>query len=315
MPRKVKSKVANNGAVAVVTESAKSRRLPSDGTPSKGKQYCTLCWGESYEGTKKLDGMPLFKCRDCSTVYHYECYRNVSIFALELQAQAKCWEPITDAEKNDGQTIYSYICIACASVGKSVVGRTKRGKKHTLEVATRPYECCLCNVASPDLPLPMHPVYDRNHGRQLILEGGGGASSSSSSGTGLRLAWCHTLCARVVGSTAATRGCVYSCDDLGKYGGFEGDDDDRSIGSEIVNARSEARTKREYGIHHFCIVQQASWPVYLKAIKNAKKFKCSDCGLDDTKANVFRIPVTVCCHDCLCQCVHVHAHVHFTNVL
>ena len=276
----------------------------------EGGLYCSLCWGESYEGEEKIDDMFLCKCRDCGTLYHNECYRNYSFFAKEVAHKKSIASITKKGNKNGGEasskaegalekrvfvdhktgvktTVILDTCIACASVNKAIKGRTRRGKKHTVEVTTRPYECCLCSVDSPDLPLPMHPIYDRNNGRQLLLEKGSGGATT------YRPAWCHTLCARVIGSSPPTGGCVYSCDPRGKYYGFEGDDDDRSMSSEVEVARKNERIDREYGVHHYCIVLSAAWKQYTKAIKTAQKFTCLVCGKDDKPANVYRIPVAV----------------------
>ena len=265
----------------------KSTAASAAASAKEGHSYCTLCWGESYEGTGKIDPMPLSKCRECHTLYHNECYRNYSIFAKEVvNKQGEKME----LERDSSGTIVLDTCIACASVGKTIKGRTRRGKQHSLEIKTRPYDCCLCSVDSPDLPLPMHPIYDRNHGRQLILD-----ADHQGKGTGLRLAWCHTLCARVIGSSPPTGGCVYSCDPRGEYAGLVDDDDDRSISSEIAAARADAldRSKeREYGVHHYCIVLQPAWKTYIKAIKTAQKFKCHECGIGE-KFHGYRIPIAV----------------------
>lgn len=283
----------------------------------EGGLYCSLCWEESHEGEENIDDMLLCKCRDCGTLYHNECYRNYSFFAKEVEHKKSLASITKKDKKNAGDasssspegalekrvfvdrktgartTVIMDTCIACASVNKAIKGRTRRGKTHTVEPTTRPYECCLCSVDSPDLPLPMHPIYDRNNGRQLLLETGSGAAAT------YRPAWCHTLCARVIGSSPPTGGCVYSCDSLGKYYGFAGDDDDRSMSSEVDLARQNESIDREYGVHHYCIVLSPAWKTYTNAIKTAQKFTCLVCGQDDKPANAYRIPVAVSIAYCM----------------
>lgn len=254
----------------------------------KKTHYCSMCWGEDTED--KL----LFQCRECSVVYHNDCYRGVSTDAKQL-------EGLKFESNKEG--LFVDTCFACASVGKTVRGRTKRGIHHALQVTKRPFECCLCSVDDPSLPLPMQPVFDRNNGRHLILERGETAPKETPL---YRLAWCHTLCAQVIGVYAETGGCVYSCLRDGTYGGHAEDDDDRSIGSAIEHARNEPRTESPdegadpektlslHGIHHFCIVLQPKWKAYIKAINKHKKFSCLECLLTiDVKADDWRMAIPV----------------------
>lgn len=283
------------GSPAVKTESAveldeeDGDELPAPKNTKK-KHFCSMCWGGDTED--KL----LFQCRECNVVYHNDCYRGVSTDSEELDG--------LQFESNENG-LFVDTCIACASVGKTVRGRTRRGIHHELQISKRPYECCFCSVNDLSLPLPMHPIYDRNNGRPLILERGKKAPKEVPL---YRLAFCHTLCAQVIGNYAETGGCVYPCLRDGKYGGFEGDDDDRSMGSDIETARNQPRTEKPdedadpgqtislYGIHHFCIVVQKKWKNYLKAIDRHRERTCLECSVQiDEKADDWRMAIPCMC--------------------
>jgi hypothetical protein len=220
--------------------------------------YCSICWGKDGHRDMKLQ-----QCSDCGVLYHNDCYGRVVEEGEEPQA---CW--------------------ACQAVGTTVKGRTRDGRHKTVTIESRPTECCLCSVNLSDIPLAMHPIYDRPKGRPLILEG-----------TEDRVAFCHTLCAFVIGANASTGGCVYGVHKNGNYEGITGEkfDDDLSIASEFDDTDEDC----DPSWHHFVIVmtQTRENEVYLDAIRqHQEELCCFVCNQNDQPKHVLRIPVQCMCN-------------------
>lgn len=283
---------------------------PKTTTPAKKAKkkdddcYCSLCWGEDSEDKR------LAKCKDCGVLYHHECYRGV---ILDDDEDDEDDDSASSGAKDKKKDPLEDTCLACASVGQIVKGRTQAGETDQIKVESRPYECCFCSVDNPNLPLAMHPVYDRNNGRQLIVE-----DKINKAVEKRRLAWCHTLCGDVIGLNEHTGGCVYGCNSRGYYGGFDGDGDDRSIGSDIQQERDKEEADPDNddpqldAVTHFVIVLdelKTVWPKFVNAIKHAKAFKCSVClKVDNKDPSIHRMCVSVskikkkafaCCFGCL----------------
>mmetsp|Transcript_28081 Transcript_28081/g.81174 ORF Transcript_28081/g.81174 Transcript_28081/m.81174 type:complete len:572 (-) Transcript_28081:39-1754(-) len=134
----------------------------------------------------------------------------------------------------------SWECHGCRAVGTAIRGRSSQGVIESMEQYYRPRQCQLCPISSG--AHAMHPLYDRDgpNGRQIILP--------SADGMPRRLAWVHSLCAFFINSFETTSGCVYACDNNGKYvdedGTFDGEDETVFVAHHFVICGPE------YSDHH-----------------------------------------------------------------
>jgi len=183
----------------------------------------------------------------------------------------------------DKLTFFSPFCTTGTSflnftaVGKEFLVNRPHQVERTVAVSKRPTKCYLCPVTSKGHA--MNLLYDEwgSDGRPLVVK-------DSSSGKE-DIAWVHTLCALVINSNPSTMGCVYGCDEYGRFKNFNatskektymGDDDGANFSKQIEGV--------EYIPHHFVQVNKndKEHAFILNDIRK-NNLKCDVCGIPAQK--------------------------------
>ena len=149
----------------------------------------------------------------------------------------------------------------------------------------------------------MHPLYDKSgpQGQPLL-------------GKEDTLLWAHTLCALFIGGCESSAGCVYGCDDEGRFeissdkesddeNDDENDDDDNNSQSQQMKFGydyfqyhdNDGREVLSSAPHHFVITSKAdnASEATLSFMSESRKLKCQYCKRQDLHMRSKRIALQV----------------------
>ena len=205
------------------------------------------------------------------------------------------------------QQSFSLISLSLSSNVKAV-GKTinvKHGKEKeikSIQIKERPTQCALCTCHKAAGKQPMHPLYDKSgpHGQPLL-------------GKENTLLWVHTLCALFIGGCEASAGCVYGCDDEGRFeiGSDKGSDDesDDSNDNDDENSQSQqmifgynyfqyhenGKEVLSASPHHFVITSKVdnAPEATLSFMNDSRNLKCQHCKVQDVHLRSKRIAIQV----------------------
>uniref|UniRef100_A0A7S1B414 PHD-type domain-containing protein n=1 Tax=Corethron hystrix TaxID=216773 RepID=A0A7S1B414_9STRA len=151
--------------------------------------------------SKKSRSVP--KCDICAMKDGVVGKRMLTCSVCGVHVHGECYG---EAEETIRRRSSRWTCHACGWV------RASPGR-------TRPRKCVLCSVDHG--VHAMHPLYDTygKRGKHATLPNG-------------ELAWVHSLCAVMIGSSALMKGCVFACDKKGRYDGDEEDSDEEDSDKE-----------------------------------------------------------------------------------
>jgi hypothetical protein len=169
------------------------------------------------------------------------------------------------------------------AVGKTfLVSKPHQATEQRVMVSMRPTQCYLCPVKNE--MHAMNILYDfwGRDGRPKLVRDSSGKET---------IAWVHTLCALVINSNPRTAGCVYGCDEYGRYENFDIVPDEDSYMDKDDGANVSVHTDSVVYIpHHFVQVNEDD-PEHAYILKDIRKnnLKCDVCGISSQKGHYFPI--------------------------